>query len=291
MASKRKLNQVPNLSLSSIHLADLCAKQIWVGIDYTNGEQIRGVKTTYRTSEDTIKIATSRSVLLSDEVFLETFATPFLSSVENSTISCDTDINDSDIDNLIDVTNNIYSKIKKSNVDKQTGLTVLMADIVHVYEQWDKALSNTSSAEDATQITLSLAEAFFKSKAEQIGAQISLASRLMFFAIPDMPLYNFSAGIADGLNIKGSPKDIIGTYPDTLEDGYLRNWELLSKFEMPLPVTLDKQIWSKARESGWWQRRIYDLALKLYYENELGLKIELNETIKQQFFTRPFTRL
>jgi hypothetical protein len=140
-------------------------------------------------------------------------------------------------------------------------------------------------------MTLSLAEAFFKSKTDEEGAQISLASRLLFFAIPDMPLYNYSTGIADGLNIKGSPKDIIGKYLETIEDGYLRNWELLSKFEMPLPVTLDKKVWSKARDSGWWQRRIYDLALKLYFESKDGLKIELNDTIKNQFFTRPFTRL
>jgi hypothetical protein len=192
---------------------------------------------------------------------------------------------------LIDVTQNLYSKIKKSNVDKQNGLAVLMADIVNVYEKWSEELSNISSAEDATQMTLALAEAFFKSTNDEEGAQISLASRLMFFAIPDMPLYNYSTGIADGLNLKGSPKTFIGTYLEALEDGYLRNWELLSQFEMPQPVTLDKQIWLKARDSGWWQRRIYDLALKLYYESEIGLKIELNNIIKNQFFTRPFTRL
>lgn len=291
MTRIRKLNQVPNLSLSSIQLADICAKQIWVGIDYSTGKTITGKKETYRTSEDGYKSASVRTVTLSDELFLETFATPFLSSVQDSKIKCDTFINDSDIENLIDVTQNLYSKIKKSNVDKQNGLTVLMADILHVYETWDKELSNTSSSKDATQITLSLAEAFFKSKNDEEGAQISLASRLLFFAIPDMPLYNYSSGIATGLNLKGSPKGFIGDYLDSLEDGYLRNWEMLSRFEMPLPLSLDKEIWSKARNSGWWQRRIYDLALKFYYESEEGLSIQLNETVKQQFLTRPFTRL
>ena len=291
MARIRKLNQVPNLSLSSIHLADLCAKQIWVGTDYTTGKLITGVKQTFKQTEDRITSASIKSVTLSDELFLETFATPFMSSIKDSTISCNTHINDSDIENLIDVTQNLYSKIKKSNVDKQNGLAVLMADILHVYEKWGEELSNISSAEDATQMTLSLAEAFFKSAKDEEGAQISLASRLIFFAIPDMPLYNYSTGIASGLNLKGSPKTFIGTYLESLEDGYLRNWEMLSKFEMPQPVSLDKQIWQRARNAGWWQRRIYDLALKFYYEDEQGLNLQFNETVKQQFLTRPFNRL
>jgi hypothetical protein len=90
MARIRKLNQVPNLSLSSIHLADLCAKQIWVGTDYSTGKLITGIKQTYRHAEDKITVASSRSVILSDELFLETFATPFMASVKDSTISCNT---------------------------------------------------------------------------------------------------------------------------------------------------------------------------------------------------------
>jgi hypothetical protein len=43
---------------------------------------------------------------------------------------------------------------------------------------------------------------------------------------------------------------------------------ILSKYEMPISNTVNEVVCQRARNGGWWQRRVYDLALKMYFSDE-----------------------
>ena len=79
-----------------------------------------------------------------------------------------------------------------------------------------------------------------------------------------------------------------------LDDGYQRNWHLLANYEMPVSNIVPDAVWQIARNGGWWQRRVYDLALKMYFaDDEKNYFDSFSSRMQDRIFTeaRSFPQL
>jgi hypothetical protein len=94
---------------------------------------------------------------------------------------------------------------------------------------------------------------------------VPLASRVLFLAMPDMMVFNFSNGLAKKMRFQSRPQAAIGNYNKIMSEGLVRNKQLLNKLHMPAPTVLNTEIWLAAKKAKWWQRRVMDLALLLNY--------------------------
>ena len=99
--------------------------------------------------------------------------------------------------------------------------------------------------------------------------------------MPNITVFNLSPEIERILNLKGEREDTIFIYQEKLWEGLKLNWSNLCDYDMPLPKVIDRKIYDLAKSSGWWQRRIYDLALKLYASK--GNNIVISERVKKAF--------
>jgi len=112
-----------------------------------------------------------------------------------------------------------------------------------------------------------------------------LATRLLFFAMPNCLIFNYSPEMAKGLKLAGKTENHIAEYQEKLWSGLNLNWATLCNFDMPLPKHLPPYIYDVAKKSGWWQRRIFDLALKHNFTKGDNLKI--SEKVKSSLFNKP----
>jgi hypothetical protein len=149
------------------------------------------------------------------------------------------------------------------NVNRQKGLDSIRLDIVKIYKKWLKKPNKDFSIEPAEAVEKLGKEFFKKSKLKKTGNHIALASRILFLAIPDMTFFNYSNSIAKELGFQtNEPSVIIHDYYKTLETGLDLNWNELIKYDMPLThIEMPDTLWETARNNGWWQRRVLDLAL------------------------------
>lgn len=295
MAKQKKFPRVPNFTPSAIHLADLCAREIWRGVNYVNGDKITVVDKDLVSENRSKHVSSADFVVMSDEEFLVRFAEPFLNIAYDDEIKIKKPISALDVQHLIEVARLRFAQIKTQHLDVESGIEVLLSFIAQHYRDWNAADSELNYSEIGGHITVIMGDAFFKPADElTLGTQHALASRLLFFAIPDMPLFNYSGDIADGLDLKGNSEELIKRYIDTLSEGYDRNWHLLSQYQMPYPIKLNDKVWERARDAGWWQRRIYDLALKFHYKDTKNSKeatIIVNNFVKKLFYTAPLKHL
>jgi len=291
MPSKKKLPRLPTFSHSAIHLADLCAREIWHGRAFEDGKPLEFVDMIPSTNDGVRNKLWKKSH--SDEDLLEAFASPFLATVLDSTIPISEIIETHHIEYyFISAVRLGILKAKNSTIDYTNGIQVLFSDIAKYYKDWNSSESEENFSEIGMEITRVLGDAFYRTNSsQQTGAQIALASRLLFFAIPDFPLFNYSSAISEGLKLKGSALEIIPQYFETLEEGYERNFPTLSQFQMPYATKIHSKIWERARNAGWWQRRIFDLALVLHFKDNENSTIKVNDRIKELFFTQPLTHL
>jgi hypothetical protein len=291
MVTRKKLPRLPTFSHSAIHLADLCARELWHGRAYEDGKPLEFIDVL--PNEEAGKPNKLWRKTHSDEDLLETFSSPFLAYALDSSIPISEVIDIHHIEKyFISAVRLNVLKAKNSTIDYSNGIQVLFSDLVTHYKQWNSSESEENYSEIGMELTRVLGEAFYRTNSsQQTGAQIALASRLLFFAIPDFPLFNYSTSISDGLKLRGSASEIIPQYFETLAEGYERNFDVLSSFEMPYATKLSPIIWNRARSAGWWQRRIFDLALVLFFRDNEDSTISVNDNVKNLFFTKALTHL
>jgi hypothetical protein len=235
MATQKK--SVPKFTSLQIKIADLCARELWRGYKYT-----------------------SDAITDSDEILMNILHTPFYKlkrklsiTYKLSHVELDQFIRAADLRRLVDF----------GNVNRQKGLDSIRLDIAKKYRKWLK-LKNKDFANEPADAVKKLGQEFFKkSKARKSGNHIALASRVLFFAIPEMTFFNYSNAIAKELGLStANPSNIIHDYHRALEKGLDLNWDELTKYDMPFShIELPDELWETARNNGWWQRRVFDLAL------------------------------
>lgn len=91
------------------------------------------------------------------------------------------------------------------------------------------------------------------------GTQSAFASRILFFAIPNMQFFNYSDDLKDRLKEDWGVKGI------DLKKSYAKMNKLLNKYEeqlkkLPRPI-FDSNIKELIEQNNWWERRVLDLAV------------------------------
>jgi hypothetical protein len=98
------------------------------------------------------------------------------------------------------------------------------------------------------------------------GYRVPLSSRIMFFALPNLPIANLSNGLAKALNLPTRAEYAVHPFYQIFCAGLLLNQNLLKIYSMPESNgILDGHVYSVVKNSNWWQRRVLDIALLLKF--------------------------
>ena len=295
----KKSPEVPNFSEALINIADLCARESWVGKSYQTGLAVKKFKLN-------VKVGRSRRAPVfvesfgfpSDECFLAAFASELLKRAGVKNIVTDVKGDSLTFHNfglLVDAAKlkqGIDTQFPKLHIPQ--GFNFLKNDLKNEYKKWMRHRFENPQPELARSMAKRLSEqlCMFENGAP-LCYQPAAASRLLNFGFPNLNFYNYSVGISLGLKLYEQDTSI-DKYYELLDDGYQRNWHLLANYEMPVSNIVPDAVWQIARNGGWWQRRVYDLALKMYFaDDEKNYFDSFSSRMQDRIFTeaRSFPQL
>lgn len=234
----RVARAIPKLKPMSIKVADLCARELWRGYRYT-----------------------SDRATTSDEILMNRLHWAFYKLQNKITKSYS--LSKKDFEEFAKATD-LRRLLTIGTLARTKGLDSMRLDVPSKYRRWQREKRRPIVSMAPPAAIEKLGEEFFKRyKKRKKGNHIAIASRLLFMATPDMTVFNYSNQIAKYLNLPiNQPSTIIDQYHMALYEGLKRNWDELVKYDMPFGCTeLPDDLWETARNNGWWQRRIYDLAI------------------------------
>ncbi len=268
--------QIPNFSEAAIYIADLCARESWIGNSYKNVkpkvlDENLIFKREDEVDEEHEEICRDH---VSDEGFLIIFATDLFQKAElidEVRWRAKTTINDLNLWQLIDaaeLASAIHTNRDKTDIEQ--GIKFLTNELVDQYKSWVKTHHKIPQRHIARDMVKELSNRLnIYENGESLGNQPALASRLLNFGFPDLGVYNYSNEIRKGLNLSSTNIQVVlEQYYKFLDEGYRRNWNLLAKFTMPPSQAMSQTVWQRANNGGWWQRRVYDLVLKMYFSDK-----------------------
>ena len=262
MAKGRLPLAVPKLTAYEIKLAELCALDLWEGIDYQTGKHIAR-----------------------DELFLGNFGTPSASLYSGRTNTLNVAVQD--FHNFVIVAG-LKSQYQTSNgTDLAKGIKAFNATVLPSYTTWKKKTTTQSSVDLVTKAILDWSPTFVKNPntgSRGGNHRISIACRFLFYAYPDFPVFNFSKALSESLNLQSRPQDAISYFNEILAQGMITNRLLLSKTVMPSPTSMSLVLWKRAEKNGWWKRRVLDLALLLHF-GCMTARVQLQKEARK--LTRP----
>jgi hypothetical protein len=232
---------VPKLTPYEVKLAELCAFSLWEGIDYQTGNHITR-----------------------DEFFLGNFATAASSLYSGRSIRLNVSVQDF---HTFVIVAGLKSQYQTSNgTDLAKGISAFDSAVLPAYKTWRKKKKIQSPVELVTKAVIDWSPSFVKNpnKRSQAGNhRISLASRFLFYAYPDFPVFNFSIALSESLHLQISSQAALPSFNKILTKGMITNRALLAKTKMPPPTSMSVVLWRRAEKNGWWKRRVLDLALLL----------------------------
>lgn len=252
-----KSPEIPVLSSALLTLADICARELWSGKNFMTGKPQQ-----YSVRRNLNSTSQASPISLSDERLLEMFALPFFSHAKAHSILPKVNLRASQVDPWFMYIAGLNGSRKPTVVGINAGIKYLLSTIAGDYKAYVTGKSKQDSSTKASDYTSQLVDAF--GNKGEINHR-ALAFRILFFAIPDFPCFNYSVDIISALKLKPTDSNFFTKYVDILDRGFQMNWERLCEFEMPLPNHMDAKVWLRARNHGWWQRRIYDLALLFHF--------------------------
>jgi hypothetical protein len=262
MAKANQHLSVPLLSPYAIKLAELCAIDLWEGIDYETGNHI-----------------------VRDELFLGNFATPASSLYSKRSNTLNVSIQDFHTFVIVAGLKSQYQT--STGTDLAKGISAFDSAVLPAYTTWRKKKKTQSPVELVTKAVIDWSPSFVKNpnKASRVGNhRISIASRFLFYAYPDFPVFNFSKALSKSLNLQYASQAAIPYFNEILAQGMITNRVLLAKTVMPQPTSMSLVLWKRADKNGWWKRRVLDLALLLHFRCKTA-RVELQREARR--LTRP----
>ena len=262
MAKGRLPLTVPKLTPYEVKLAELCALDLWEGINYETGEHIDR-----------------------DELFLGNFGTPAsaLYSGRSNTLN----VSVQDFHTFV-IAGGLKRQYQTSNgTDLGKGISAFNSAVLPSYKTWRKKTTTPSSVDLVTKAVVEWSPSFVKNPntGSRVGNhRISIACRFLFYAYPDFPVFNFSDALSESLNLQKRPQAAIPYFNEILAQGMNTNKVLLAKTVMPQPTSMSLVLWKRAEKNGWWKRRVLDLALLLHFRC-MSARIELQREARR--LTRP----
>jgi len=244
MAKAFKHKNVPKFSRYKLKIAELCAIEAWNGIDYQSGKK----------------------TIISDEKLLKNFSVSFLHLVKGKTKS--SVITESLIRILIRVAKMKALYRSTNPTDFERGIRCLRNDITTLYKNYIKNKPPLLPVDYSITAVFELGKKFpKKNKKISINGnfRIALATRVLFFTIPNMPFFNFSEQLAKKMNFQSRPQAAIPFFMKKLRKGLDKN-KSLYKMTLPPSTEMDRNLYNKIKKTDWWQRRVLDLALLFHFK-------------------------
>lgn len=244
MAISNQPLTVPLFTLDEIRLAHLCAIKLWEGIDFQKNKETE----------------------LTDEELLSKFSIGIQRGISNPTVN---QFIEEDIRDLIRVLSMKVIYRNRYKIDFQGGIDAINAEVIPVYLNY---LGNTgilNSIDCATAAVLNLGTKFVdqtNAKMPWGRSRASLAVRILFFALPDMMVFNFSKKLSHAMKFPAPTQRAIPEFNKILADGLILNDAFLTRCPMPSPKVLSPNTWQIANNNGWWKRRVLDIACLNYFK-------------------------
>lgn len=244
MATRKPLIPVPKFRPYILKLAELCAIDLWNGIDYETG----------------------KSMEVSDEELLHDFAVPFKYLYENPQTHIQ--ISEFSVRRLIRVGRLKAMFRSAQETDFHAGIKAIETLVLPTYVGWRSGTLKLVETGYGLRSTLDLGASFVTVTTVPTrngNYRVALASRLLFYLIPDMKLFNFSNGLAKAMQLQSRPQAAIADFSIEMEKGLKKNQIELDKLQMPKPKIIGEEFWHYIDSSDWWQRRVLDLAMLLHF--------------------------
>ena len=246
MPIKLARSRVPIFSKSSLDLADLCARDLWRG-----------------------KVYSSNALQVSEEELLMMFSSPFINNAIGLKNEFKGAITTAHVDQFIKVAGLSSNKrFSNDTLNLKKGISTIDTLVASRIKAAFLNVFNVDFHTLSTDLTEHLANDFFKADVRRKkGSFVPLASRLLFFTAPNIPILNYSSQIAENLGLTKSPLDNLVEYNAVLVEGLNNNWDLLKEYQMPFltQAPFNDELWLIARNNGWWQRRVFDIAIMNYF--------------------------
>ena len=227
---------IPKLTKGEIDIANLCSKALWYGIDFETGKN-----------------------QTSDASLLETFATQFYQYHKNKT-PLRPPIMELEVRELIRVCRVYVLYRGLAGMDFKKGIGAIYKEIYDTYKEViKKSYSGTPQADGANCLRV-LSDGIVKKKGDN---RLNLSSRILFFLIPDLMIFNMNTKVATEFGLPVRPHYHYADFYDLFAKGLKINQTLLNKLKLPKDDLneLTFQTWDKVRQTDWWQRRVLDIAI------------------------------
>lgn len=259
---RRKQMFVPSFTKSTLDLADLCARELWRGKSY---------------QKDVLTI--------SDEELLLDFSSPIYKNALKINKPYKSSITADVVKKFINVAMPAMN-LSVNGTDYIGGIKKLNRDVPKLIQPSISKAHSVDVYELAEQIIFQLGSEFHIATNKSF---LVLATRILFFATPHLPIFNYSDPLAKALGLPlNRQTESLPIFNELMRIGLEENWSYLKQYQMPFLSNKeqDEKIWHLARDSGWWQRRVLDLACVITLTNAIPkpVLIKLNKTLPNRFF-------
>jgi len=239
MPPARQPLKIPRLSQNIIDRAEHCARLIWFGTSYL-----------------TAKPQTS------DEFLLQEFSRPVKDFLTGQTKSIT--FSSGALHDLM-VVGGLKALFRTQHqLDFRQFETFLEKNLFNLLKASSSSIPNLELSEFVKNSGKALVSAKVNTNA---GYRVALASRILFFAIPQVKLFNFSQDLSDALQLQSRPQVAICNFQEIFDAGLRSNRSRLNKITPPASSrTICESVYDENLVNGdWWQRRVLDLAVKLHF--------------------------
>lgn len=232
-------SQVPRFSKKDIDTAALCATALFYGIDFETG-----------------KLQTS------DAYFLETFATQFYKYDQTGTFFRPP-IMVLELRELIK-TARVYILYRGiAGMDFAKGIRTIKTSLHPIYKSVLRPSYSGSPEADAALCLKTLSDGLVRKKGDN---RLVLASRLMFYLIPNIQAFNMNNAIAIHFGLPTRPHYHYAEFFALMHRGLKTNQNRLSALKLPADelAEMTQTTWETVKRTTWWHRRVLDIAILLH---------------------------
>lgn len=239
MATRRQSIPVPFFNAFEIALAQECALELWRGVDFESDSEKEK----------------------SDEELLHHFSGSFNLILQNPNSAIR--VTELEVRQLARIARIKAFYRSTINTDFTAGINAVEVDATQYLHQWRGRTAGASRKSCAIKAVVDVARSFVSNPLPSINGnyRVPLASRLLFYSVPEMPIFAFSNALAQKLQLQTRPQAAYPFFFDLMYKGIWTNKRRLSMLNMPTSYLLSAAQQRSIERKGWWIRRVLDLAL------------------------------
>lgn len=259
MPVRKQPKKVPVFTSYEMKLAELCATACWEGIDFR----------------------TNKIAEVSDQVLLNNFYVSFQRLVKSPTLP--SNITEQQLRQLIRVADVKAMFRSALELDFELGIDGITNLIVPIYKASTDKKPSISRFNAGVKATKELSLSWIDNPNPSLNGnyRVPFTSRILFFCVPEMMIFNFSNPLAEKLNLQVRPQAALPYFNELMFNGLIANRALLNQLKFPDRSALSLVNWNKISKTDWWQRRVLDIAMLIKFGVSVPHRSFVNEARNQ----------